>query len=535
MKILVACEESQAVTKELRALGHEAFSCDIIPCSGGHPEWHIQGDALKLIYPDVWVCSLEPEIEDEMFGTFKTMDGTIHELPPKWDMILAFPPCTYLTNAGARHLYKGGVLNQERYEKGLEAKVFFLKFWNAPCERIVIENPTPSRVFELPEKTQVIQPWQFGHPYTKRTQLWLKGLPPLQPTEVVEPERTWCPSGSYSKKHGEKHRGMFTKDRARNRSKTFPGIAKAMAEQWAGDAHEMKGESKEMELKMNEYQLPEKISFNYEELKQELMNKVEMYTNLVYTDEQIGDAKKDKANLNRLKEALNNERIRLQKEYMKPFDSFKGQIDEIISIIDKPVGLINKQVKEFEAKQKDEKMAAIEELFGTIGFQDFVRLDMIWNEKWLNKSESMKKIEEAMKSEMCRIGNDIFTLQSLPEFGFEATEIYKKSLDVNKAIAEAQRMSEIAKKTAAQKAEFEAKKKEAAMATGGVVKKQEETVVAGTVTATVNVNGQEVPVAEIPVEAPAKQWISFSALLSTEDALALRDFLNSKGIEFKAI
>lgn len=205
MRVLVACEESQAVTIELRRLGHEAYSCDIIECSGGHPEWHLQVDALEL-------------------------------LKMKWDMIIAFPPCTYLTNAGARHLYKGGVLNQERYKKGIEAKEFFLKFWDAPCERIAIENPTPSRIYELPEKTQVIQPWQFGHPFTKRTQLWLKGLEPLKPTEIVTPERTWCPSGSYSGKHNEKHRGMFTTDRARNRSKTFPGIAKAMAEQWAGQA-----------------------------------------------------------------------------------------------------------------------------------------------------------------------------------------------------------------------------------------------------------------------------------------------------------
>lgn len=201
MRILVACEESQAVTKEFRKLGHEAYSCDIIECSGGHPEWHLKQDVIPL-------------------------------LKEKWDMILAFPPCTYLTNAGARHLYKGGVLNFERYEKGLAAKEFFMMFYNADCERIAIENPTPSRVFELPKHTQTIQPWQFGHPYTKRTNLWLKGLPMLEPTEIVEPERTWCPSGSYSKKHGDKHRGMFTTDRARQRSKTFPGIAKAMAEQW---------------------------------------------------------------------------------------------------------------------------------------------------------------------------------------------------------------------------------------------------------------------------------------------------------------
>lgn len=223
MKVLVDCEESQRACTEFRKLGHEAYSCDIEPCSGGHPEWHIQDDVLPLLNGN---CD------------FKTVNGDMRHLIGKWDMIIAFPPCTYLTNAGARHLYKGGVLNQERYKKGLEAKVFFMKFWNAPCERIAIENPTPSRVFELPEKTQVIQPYQFGHPFTKRTQLWLKGLQPLTPTEIVEPERTWCPSGSYSKKHGEKHRGMFTTDRARNRSKTFPGIAKAMAEQWGKELSE---------------------------------------------------------------------------------------------------------------------------------------------------------------------------------------------------------------------------------------------------------------------------------------------------------
>jgi len=205
MKILVACEESQAVTIELRRLGHEAYSCDIEPCSGGHPEWHLQVDALELLKMD-------------------------------WDMILAFPPCTYLTNAGAKHLWKGHKLNEERYQKGLAAKDFFMNFYNADCPRIAVENPTPSKIYELPAPSQTIQPYQFGHPFTKRTHLWLKGLQPLMSTEVVEPERTWCPSGSYSGKHNDKHRGMFTTDRARNRSKTFPGIAKAMAEQWAGDA-----------------------------------------------------------------------------------------------------------------------------------------------------------------------------------------------------------------------------------------------------------------------------------------------------------
>ena len=194
MKILVACEESQRVCIELRKLGHEAYSCDILPCSGGHPEWHLQQDVTPL-------------------------------LKEKWDMIIAFPPCTYLSNAGARHLFPRGKLNEERYKKGLLAKELFMGIYNADCPKIAIENPTPSKIYELPEKTQVIQPWQFGHPYSKRTQLWLKGLPKLIPTNIVEVESSCRKAGNWFNKGG--------KDRQINRSKTFPGIAKAMADQWS--------------------------------------------------------------------------------------------------------------------------------------------------------------------------------------------------------------------------------------------------------------------------------------------------------------
>ena len=193
MKILVACEESQRVCIELRKLGHEAYSCDILPCSGGHPEWHLQQDVRPL-------------------------------LNEKWDIIIAFPPCTYLSNAGARHLFPGGKLNEERYKKGLLAKELFMSIYNADCPKIAIENPTPSKIYDLPEKSQVIQPWQFGHPYSKRTQLWLKGLPKLIPKNIVEVESSCRKAGNWFNKGG--------KDRQKNRSKTFPGIAKAMADQW---------------------------------------------------------------------------------------------------------------------------------------------------------------------------------------------------------------------------------------------------------------------------------------------------------------
>ena len=217
MKVLVACEESQAVCSAFRVCGHEAYSCDIQEPSGGHPEWHILGDALAAIEG----------------GRITTMDGKTHDVGT-WDMLIAHPPCTYLSNAGARHLWKSHQLQADRVMLGIQARDFFMRFWLADVPRICVENPTPSRVFAMPPCTQAIQPYEFGHPYTKRTCLWLKNLPPLAATDVVKPERTWCPSGSYSGAHDENKRGCFTTDRARQRAKTFPGIAEAMAEQWGG-------------------------------------------------------------------------------------------------------------------------------------------------------------------------------------------------------------------------------------------------------------------------------------------------------------
>lgn len=216
-RLLVACEESQVVCKAFRAKGWEAYSCDIIECSGGHPEWHIQGDCLPL---------LNGRCE------FTTMDGVNHGIDGRWDMIIAFVPCTKTSNAGARHLYKGGILNIPRYYEGLCGKALFLAVWAADCDKVIIENPTPSKVFDYPPPTQAIQPFQFGHPFTKKTLLWERGVDPLVPTNIVEPTRTWCPSGSYSGKHGDQHRGMFTTDRAKNRAKTFTGVGDAMADQW---------------------------------------------------------------------------------------------------------------------------------------------------------------------------------------------------------------------------------------------------------------------------------------------------------------
>lgn len=218
MKVLIACEESQAVCKAFREKGHEAYSCDIETCSGGHPEWHIMQDVLPLLNGR---CS------------FKTIDGIEHSIDGKWDLIIAHPPCTYLSNAGARWLYAGGKLNVERYEKGLDGKKFFMAMLNADCTRIAVENPIPSSIYDLPQYTQIIQPYQFGETWSKKTCLWLKGLEPLHPTNIVEDYKPFCSSGSYSGTHDPKYKGASRKGgSAKSRSKTFDGIAHAMAYQW---------------------------------------------------------------------------------------------------------------------------------------------------------------------------------------------------------------------------------------------------------------------------------------------------------------
>lgn len=194
MKILIACEESQAICKEFRRLWHEAYSCDILECSWWHPEWHIQWDAVEVAYRE------------------------------HWDMMIAHPPCTYLSNAWARHLFPNKVLNQERHKNWLEAKEFFMKLWNAPIKYIAIENPIPSKIFNLPSYTQFIQPYEHWHPFSKKTCLWLKKLPKIIPTEVVWYESTKVVWNWFNK---------WWKDRQKNRSKTFPGIAKAIAEQYS--------------------------------------------------------------------------------------------------------------------------------------------------------------------------------------------------------------------------------------------------------------------------------------------------------------
>lgn len=216
-KILIACEESQTVCKAFRLCGYEAYSCDIQPHSGGYPEWHIQQDVLPLL---------------DGYCEFDTVDGAHHKIMGEWDLIIAHPPCTFMSKAGARFMYPtAGNVNEKRLKQALTAKEFFMKFINAKCEKICVENPTPLKIVGLPKETQVIQPYMFGEPYSKRTLLWLKGLPKLAATNILEEYKPYLPSntGGFAKGKGG---SLGIVHNAKDASKTFSGIAKAMAEQW---------------------------------------------------------------------------------------------------------------------------------------------------------------------------------------------------------------------------------------------------------------------------------------------------------------
>lgn len=201
MAVLVLCEESQEVCKAFRAKGHYAFSCDLQKCSGGKPKWHLKMDA---------------------FDALKYM---------KWDLVIAHPPCTYMSKAGARWMYPtAGNISLERLQKAIDAKVFFMKILNCGVKKICVENPQPLNVVALPSHTQVIQPYEYGHPFSKKTLLWLKGLPPLAPTKVIKEYKPYLPSNTGGAKRGQSF--MYKSITQKESSKTFSGIAKAMADQW---------------------------------------------------------------------------------------------------------------------------------------------------------------------------------------------------------------------------------------------------------------------------------------------------------------
>ena len=281
-----------------------------------------------------------------------------------------------------------------------------------------------------------------------------------------------------------------------------------------------------MELTIYEPSSAPEIRWNNEEIKREVKAVLERYDQLVYTDEQIKVAKADRAKLNKLYQAIDKKRKEVKKQCLEPYEKFEAQVKEILALIAEPIALIDSQIKEYEEVKKKEKLDQIQQAFIARGFQPFVKFEQVFEPKWLNATVSMKQIEQAMTDKMYQISTDLHTIDTLPEFAFEAKEVYKQSLDLNKAITEAQRMSAI------QKAKVEAQR----------LKEQqlEETRRLAEEKAKQEVQTYEpIPEVEEPVpEAKPQaegQWVRFEALLTVEQAKALKDFFEKLNIMFRPI
>lgn len=290
-----------------------------------------------------------------------------------------------------------------------------------------------------------------------------------------------------------------------------------------------------MELRIVPYQIPEKIEFNYEEIIQEIEPVVNEKASIYYSDEDIPVAKKDRAKFNTFKKAINDERIRMKKEYMKPFEEFEAKVKDINTLADKAVIAIDKQIKEYEDNQRREKLDKIKALWTQMAVPEGLTMEKVYEERMLNTSFSMKKVETCFELAIGKFNRDMATLAALPEFGFEAQQVYISTFDINKALAEGQRMAQIQR----QKAQYEAE--QARRKAEEEAKKATEQVPVEVVTVeeiaqskqeyieAASANGVHVP------KAPEKQWVAFQALLTTEQAMELKKFFDDRAIEFKAI
>lgn len=275
-----------------------------------------------------------------------------------------------------------------------------------------------------------------------------------------------------------------------------------------------------MEMRVNECVVPEQITWNYDEIKTELAEKIQKYETLQYTEDQIQEAKKDRANLNKLKAALNDERLRREREYMKPFQVFKDQVNEIREIIDKPIKIIDEQLEGYEEDRKRKKREEIGAYWAQENkHPDWIILPLIFQDKWLNASYSMTQIKKDIDSKVGQINYDMETLEMLPEYSFEAVEIYKTTLDMNKAIAEGQRLADIQKrKEEAEKAEKELMAK--------VMEEEAEAIMA-------DMEAEASPTPEQKEE--KKMMVRFEVELTVDQAKELRAFFQERGIRFWAM
>lgn len=282
-----------------------------------------------------------------------------------------------------------------------------------------------------------------------------------------------------------------------------------------------------MELKMQEVQFPKVIQFNFAELKEEITAKAELYKNMVYTEDTIKEAKADKATLNKFIKVLEDKRKDVKKQCLQPYEDFEKQIKELVAIVNEPVQLIDSQVKAYDEKRKAEKLDQIKAIWEESDHPEWLSCNMIFDNRWLNVTFSLKQVQGAITERLAQINTELTTLNSLTEFAFEAVEVYKNTLDVNRAIAEGQRLADIQKRKqedAMRKAAAEAAEKEAAIRQAEI---EPEVITPAEPVAMIEPDPE-------PADASAT-WIRFEACMTTEQAYKLKHFFEKEGIQFRPI
>lgn len=282
-----------------------------------------------------------------------------------------------------------------------------------------------------------------------------------------------------------------------------------------------------MELKIQEVQFPQVIQFNFAELKEEITAKAELYKNMVYTEDTIKEAKADKATLNKFIKVLEDKRKDVKKQCLQPYEDFEKQIKELVAIVNEPVQLIDSQVKAYDEKRKAEKLEQIKAIWEESDHPEWLSCNMIFDNRWLNVTFSLKQVQDAITERLTQINTELTTLNSLTEFAFEAVEVYKNTLDVNRAIAEGQRLADIQKRKqedAMRKAAAEAAEKEAAIRQAEI---EPEVITPAEPVAMIEPDPE-------PADASAT-WIRFEACMTTEQAYKLKHFFEEEGIQFRPI
>lgn len=282
-----------------------------------------------------------------------------------------------------------------------------------------------------------------------------------------------------------------------------------------------------MELKMQEVQFPKVIQFNFAELKEEITAKAELYKNMVYTEETIKEAKADKATLNKFIKVLEDKRKDVKKQCLQPYEDFEKQIKELVAIVNEPVQLIDSQVKAYDEKRKAEKLDQIKAIWEESDHPEWLSCNMIFDNRWLNVTFSLKQVQDAITERLTQINTELTTLNSLTEFAFEAVEVYKNTLDVNRAIAEGQRLADIQRRKqeeAMRKAAAEAAEKEAEIRQAEI---EPEVITPAEPVAMIEPDPE-------PADASAT-WIRFEACMTTEQAYKLKHFFEEEGIQFRPI